>query len=226
MTVSLTRSKTVIELGKRLVGQLDVEDDLLASWMAHDIAQRINAAEKSSAEDKAVSHDACAKAILELWRYRSALPDHLRPLGELEPVIRTLASLDVERTDHRYYPQALREAATADVDETTKQWLELAIGLDYSARLLIQFALRSAAQKAASKAESWVELAQQAGADEGAEGPVIRFILGQDEEGETDEDQQAALRDKLSRLENFATLAASLATDLRAQLDSNSTEER
>lgn len=224
--VSLTRSKAVLELGKQLVSQLDANDDLLASWMAHDIAQRIESAEKVPPEGKVAAQDACAKAILELWRYRSAVPRHLRPLGELEPVLRTLASLDVERTDYRYYPQTLRKAATADADEVTKQWLELAIGLDYTARLLIQYALRSAAHRAASQAEAWVELALQAGVDEGPEGIIVKFILGDDEAGEVSEDKQnAALRDKLSRLESFADLAASLAKDLRAQLSSDNTEK-
>jgi hypothetical protein len=225
MTVSLTHSKAVLELGKRLVAQLGAGDDLLASWMAHDIAQKIEDVEKASAETKIVARDACAKAILEVWRYRGTLPEHLRPLGELEPVIRTLASLDVDRTDHRYYPQALREAATASADGASKEWLELATGLDYTARLLIQFALRSAAHHAASEAEPWIELATQAAADEGAEGPVVKIILerGDATEGSGDE-HNAALRDKLARLEGFAELAASRASDLRAQLGSEETE--
>ena len=224
--MSLTRSKSVLELGKRLVSQLDANDDLLASWMAHDIAQRMESAEKAPPEAKVEARDACAKAILELWRYRNAMPKHLRPLGELEPVFRALASLDVDRTDYRYHPQALREAATADTDETTKQWLELAIGIDYTARLLIQFALRSAAYRAASQAESWVELALQAGVDEGPEGVIVNFILGDDDADEESEDEQiAALRDKLSRLEQFVELAASLAKDLRAQLSSDNADK-
>lgn len=214
--MSLTRSKAVLELGRRLVAQLEADDDLMASWMAHDIAQRIEAAERAPAEDNAAAQDACAKAILELWRYRSALPSHLRPLGELEPALRTLASLDVDQTDYRYYPQALRAAATADADEATKQWLELALGLDYSARLLIQFALRSAAHRAASNADPWVELAREAGADEGIERTIVKIILVADEVGDAGENEQdAALRDRISRLESLASLANTLARDLR-----------
>ena len=147
--MSLTRSSAVLELGKKIVAQLDGKDDLLASWMAHYIAQRIEEAENASAEAKLTAEDVCANAILELWRYRSYLPNHLRPFGELEPIQRTLASLDVDGTDYRYHPTILHEAATADAEDDAKQWLELAIGLDYSARLLIQSALRSALRGAA-----------------------------------------------------------------------------
>lgn len=221
--MSLTRSKAVLELGKRLVAQLDVEDDFLASWMAHDVAQRIDAAEKAPANAEAPARDACAKAILELWQRRSVLPSHLRPFRELDPVLRTLTSLDPDQTDHRYYAAALREAATADTAEETKQWLDLAIGLDHAARLLIQFALRTAVHCAATDAEPWVELAREAGADARPEDTVIRFILEKDGTArieQTDKSgQDDALRDKLSRLESFADAAASLANELRSQLD-------
>jgi len=224
--VSLTRSEAVLELGRRLVAQLDASDDLLASWMAHYVAQLIEEAEKAPPGAWGAAKEACAKAILELWQYRSALPSHLRPLGELEPVSRTLATLDFDQTDYRYYPQALREAATANADEDTKQWLDLAIGLDYTARVLIQFALRAAADRAASEAEPWIEVARQTGAVEGTEEVVVNFVLERDDTTEPNEDKQtAALRDKLSRLESFASLAAGLVEDIQAQLGSDDAKE-
>lgn len=223
--MSLTRSSAVLELGKKLVAQLDCEDDLVASWMAHYIAQRIEEAEDASAEAKLAAEDACAKAILELWQYRSSLPSHLRPFGELEPIQRTLASLDVDRTDYRYHPTILREAATADADEDVKEWIELAIGLDYSARLLIQSALRAAAQRAASQAEPWVELAGRASADEGVERIIVKFVRGGDEETEPEKSAlDAALLDQAARLESFAKLGALMAKELRAELDLGSAE--
>jgi hypothetical protein len=224
--VSLTRSEAVLELGKKMVAHFEAGGDLLASWMAHYVAQLIDAAEKAPQEAQGIAQEACAKAILELWRHRSSLPTHLRPLGELEPIQRTLALLDVDRTDFRYYPAALREAATADADEAAKQWLKLAIGIDYSARLLIGFALRSAADRAASQVEPWVELALQAGVDEGPESFIVRFIRGADEESDLDEDEQdAALLNKASKLESFAELASVLAHSLRGELSPEHSEE-
>lgn len=224
--MSLTRSEAVLKLGKKLVAQLDGKDDLLASWMAHYIAQRIEVAQNALPEDRGAAEAACAEAILELWRHRSSFPAHLRPLAALEPIQRTLASLDVDRTDYRYHPVALREAATADADEPAKKWLDLAIGIDYTARLLLQLALRSAADRAASESEPWVELAREAGAEEGPETFVIRFVRSTDEIGEADGDKdKAALLDKVSRLEKFAKIATSLARDLRGELSHGNTEE-
>jgi hypothetical protein len=208
----------VLELGKRLVSQLDAADDFLASWMAHYIAQRIKDAEESPEDAKAAATDSCAKAILELWEHRSSLPDQVRPLRDLEPVVRTLASLDVDQTQYRYYPEVLRDAEMADADEGAQQWLKLARSLDYSARLLMQFALRSAAQNAASQAEPWVELAAHAGAGDRTERTVVRFILDNEDE-EKQSPAESALKDRLSRLESFIDLAQTVATELRAQLD-------
>lgn len=47
----------------------------------------------------------------------------------------------------------------------------------------MQFAPRSAAHNAASQAESWVELALQASAGDGAERVVVKFILDDDDAG-------------------------------------------
>lgn len=226
--MSLKRSKAVIELGKRLVAQFDTADDLLASWMAHHIAERIEAADKAPVCEKVERQNECAEAILQLWRHRSVLPPHLRPLGEIEPVMRTLASLDVEQTDYRYHRNALREAAVAEVDdEDTKRWLELATGIDYTARLLVQFALRTAAARAASNAQAWVELAQLAEAEEGADRAIVRFIVQSEDGTEPVEDyEKAHRRDRLSRLEAFVQLASALAEEWRAKSDSAKQEAK
>lgn len=220
--MSLTRSRAVVELGQKLVGQLGAEDDLLSAWMAHRIAELMDAAGQASLDCKTAAEEACSKAILELWKHRSALRCDFSPVRELEPILRTLASLDVERTRHRYFPNGLVGAETGEVGEATKQWLDLAVGVDYTARLLVQFALRNAAEDAVSKAAPWVELARQAGADEDAVGVVVKFLL---EETKIDDSQKdvddSKLRDRLSRLEAFSQLATEFAKDLRARLASD-----
>jgi hypothetical protein len=112
----------------------------------------------------------------------------------------------------------LREAEIADADEAAKKWLKLARSLDYTARLLMQFALRSAAQNAASRAEPWVELAADAGAGGHAERTVVRFILDNEDDGKMSP-SESALKDRLTRLESFVDLAQTVAAEFRTQLD-------
>lgn len=228
---STAHSKAILELGKRLVTQLDLDGDLLAQWMAHDISARIDAIERASPEASASARDDCARSILTLWSHRNELPSHLRVFKDIDPLIRTLAALDVENgDDYRYFRPILREAALDETDPAMNKWLELALGLDYSARVLIQYALRSAGASAASKARPWVEAAMKAGVDPLVERQTIEFLLERwrsikDEDEDEDEEKavlQEALRDKISKLENFAQLASAIATELRDQLDSES----
>ncbi|WP_345863022.1 hypothetical protein [Shewanella algae] len=215
--VSLNRSEAVIELGKRLVTQLSIDNhDILSSWMAHRIAELIKDAE-NCADDSEVA-EACSTAILSLWEHRSSLPEHLRPLGDLEPVIRTLVALDVDDDEYHFYRPALREAATADVEGDVKEWLDLAIGLDYSARLLIRYALKNAAEKSVLKAEPWVQLALEAGANEGAEALLVKFTLDKEVNSEL-ETKKAYLQERLSRLRGFVALASEAVGSLEAELE-------
>ncbi|ALU44171.1 hypothetical protein [Pseudoalteromonas rubra] len=215
--MSLDRSEAVIELGKRLVTQLKISNqDILCSWMAHYVAELINNVEECPDNQEHI--ELCSQEILNLWKHRTVLPNETRPFSDLEPILRTLVALDVSEKEYHYYYPALREAATADVDEATKGWIDLAIGLDYSARLLIRYALKSAAVKSASEAEPWIKLAQEAGAIEGAEDPVIRFFLDSEDE-ENESDKKAALEDKIVRLEGFNALSIELISSLKAELE-------
>jgi hypothetical protein len=132
-------------------------------------------------------------------------------------VLRTLQSLDVDHAHYRYYPNALEAVDIAEAPEDVRQWLKLAIEFDYTARLLIRFALRSAVGAMADDAAPWVELARAAGAEEGPEGLIVKLVFGDKQEPEEDP-QVASLRDKLSRLESFTKLAEALAADIRTRL--------
>jgi hypothetical protein len=81
---SLDRSRAVIELGKRLVVQLKLGDDLLSQWMAHLIAERMDAVEHALPEARTSAQDACAATVFQLWDHRNSLPAHIRPFRALE----------------------------------------------------------------------------------------------------------------------------------------------
>ncbi|MGG2102661.1 AVAST type 3 anti-phage proein Avs3b [Stenotrophomonas sp. NRRL B-14846] len=217
--MSLTRSDAIVELGKRLVAELSTDEDLLASWMAHDIAEKIAATETAKGKAKTAAETACAKAILMLWEYRESLPRRFRPFRELEPALRTLASLDIDRKESLYFPNHLRAAEDIEPDEPARTWLSLAIGLDHTARILIAFSLREAAATAATNAIPWVTLAQEAGIQEDVEEPLIRFVLDPDER--IDSESYLAInkiKDKLAKLEEFMRLATVIADELRVRL--------
>lgn len=220
--MSLTRSDAVIALGKRLVGLLQAKDDLLGGWMAHHLATLITAAETASPETRAEACAACSSAVLEIWRHRNTLPPHMRPLGELEPILATLASLGSDPGSFRYHAPTLKSAALAKTEGATKQWLELALGLDYSARVLIDAALRAAAASSQNSAEDWVELARQAGGDEGPEVALLGFLDPDFNAQKAEASRQRRdMEDQVRRLRSFAELANAHADHIESQLDSS-----
>lgn len=217
--MSLTRSDAVIALGKRLVASLQAQDDLLGGWMAHYLATLITAAETASPEKRAEACAACSAAVLEIWRHRNTLPSHMRPLGELEPILATLDSLGSDPDSFRYHAPTLKSVALAKTEGATKQWLELALGLDYSARALIDAALRAAAASSQNSAEEWVELARQAGGDEGREVALLGFLDPDfNVKGVEVRRQQSDLEDQVRRLRSFAEMANACADDIQSRL--------
>jgi len=109
-----------------------------------------------------------------------------------------------------------------DVTSESKKWLELAEGLDYSAKMLIRYCLEQASQDALDKTQKLVKLAQDAGLEDGIEFSVIRFITSKNEledQSETDEKARRLLEDRINRLMAFKDMADELARAMLKQLE-------
>ncbi len=222
---SLARSEAVIELGTQLVGELSSDAGLLTQWMAHDIASHISNAKSAGPETQQSAREECSNAILSLWAHQNALPAHLQPFRELEPILRTLAALDGDNEDsYRHFPSFLRQAVTMDADEETKRWLTMAMGVDFTARLLIQQALRSAGARSLSKIESWVQLAANAGVDPTPELQAVEFLkarVASKNDDEDNTDTKAARSQTIAKLRSFITIASLLADRMQAEVESS-----
>lgn len=216
---SLDRSKAVIDFGKRLVANLNLGDDMMAQWMAHLIAERMDAAESAPPEERASAQDSCAQAIFELWARRNNLPSHIRPFRDLEPLLQTLVSLNVEGGSRfRYFPQHPSDEELEGAEIQGSQYLKLAVNLDYSARVLIQYLLSSVAESVGDKVNPWLDAAINAKADAVLEARVIKFFTAGAKMPGSDEVAQEALLDKIEKLEAFSQLATAVAAEFRSQL--------
>ncbi|XKY25135.1 hypothetical protein HKW97_24180 (plasmid) [Pseudomonas luteola] len=221
---SLNRSKAVIELGKRIVAGLMLGDDVTAQWMAHLVAEKISAAEDASetVRDSAVAE--CVDVILKLWAHRYILPPYMRPLRELDPLLRTLNSLGVNEADKlRFFarPPTSEELESASEDE--KELFEFAIGIDQAARELIRYALSVAAERSVNVVNPWLEEVVKGGLEATVELRVSRFVAEGLLKSQKEANRQAML-DRADRLESFAQAALFLADNMRKTL-SQDTEE-
>ena len=178
------RSENVIDLGNQIVGQLALDEigDTLATWMAHYVAEKVQAAEHATSDDRDHRSNVCAEAILTLWRHRNELPSGKRPFEEIEPIARALQSLDPDDTTPRYFRQARSLAPLQEEAAETARWLEIAAGLDYTARILIRYCLVAAAGAAIDKSRRWVELAHAASLANGIDIQIVHLI---EETGQT-----------------------------------------
>lgn len=221
---SLDRSKAVIALGKRIVAGLKLGDDVTAQWMAHLVAEKISAAEHASetAQDAVVVE--CVDVILKLWAHRYTLPPYMRPLRELDPLLRTLNSLGVNEKDQlRFFarPPSSEELDGATEDE--KKLFEFAIGIDQVARELIRHALGIAAERSVDVVKPWLEEAFTGSLEATVELRISRFVAEDLLKGQEKASQQALL-DRIDRLESFANAALFLAGEMRKSLPQDTEE--
>lgn len=213
---SLERSRAVIELGKRLVAQLKLGDDELAQWMAHVLAERIHDAENAPPESRIAAQNSCAELVFQLWERRYSLPARLRPFKKLGPLLRTLDTLDASNGPRLRFMQ--EPPADVEVEEDVEKMLSLAVKLDDAARILVQHFLATAARQGSEELKPWIRSAADAEADVTLEVRIVNFVDG-GLECSSDDAKFASeiLKNKIQKLEIFASLAASHAADLRAK---------
>jgi hypothetical protein len=226
-------SDPVVELGKKLVSQLDLENsvDTLARWMSHHIASLIQEVESASGEERRAKEKECREAILELWKVRHEMPNGRRPLESFEGIFRALASFDPADSTPRYYRASRppRNDLGQESDETA-QWLELVEGFDYSARVLMRYCLTRAAETAVDKSREWVELAGKLNSTRDDDDlRVLQVIIREADMTKKPNLEEAArklMEDRLNRLKGFLRLAGLVSQELEQRLAKPSRPKR
>lgn len=221
--VERIRSDSVLALGKKLVDELGLDQsvDTLGRWMAHYIAEIMEAAESATGKARDRKMSECSDAILKLWAHRSELPNGRRPFEEFEQIFRALKSLDLDDPTPRHFRQARLAAEQDDEDDSTKQWLNIASGLDDTARVLIRYCLAIAAQETVDKSREWVALAEAIAEEEDIDVRMVRAIVEDTEvlnSENPDDTAKAKIEDLLKRLEAFTAFSSKLSSHLREQL--------
>ena len=195
--------------------------DTLGRWMAHYIAELIDAAENAPPDELAVSQKKCFHAILELWGHRAELPNGKRPFEDLEPIIRALESLNPDDETPRYFRSVRSGIVATDEDPQTLSLLENVSDIDSTARILIGQALSQVAHSATNKSKVWVALAKEAGIDLGVADIVIQFVSSSSV-GKTNIDlskyESEHLQKRIKQLEDFAEMAAQVSANLKERL--------
>ena len=211
-------------LGQKLVDELGLDQsvDTLGRWMAHYIAEKMEDAEAATGEACNRKMSECSDAILKLWAHRNELPDGKRPFEEFGQIFRVLQSLDLDDPTPRYFRQTRSAAEQDDKGDATKQWLNIASGVDDAARGLIRYCLAIAAQEAVDKSRDWVALAEAIAEEEEIDIRTVRAIVEDVEvlhSENPDDAARAKIEDLLKGLETFTALSCALSSHLKGLLE-------
>lgn len=217
----------VINLGKALVQELGLEPgvDTFSRWMAHYIAEQIATAENTTGDEKAKAQQCCFETILTLWQHHSSLPNGHRPFENFEPIFRALNGLDPDNPQpfYRFWQKETDDELESPASEI-KEWIDLALGIDDAARVLIDFAIKQAAANAVDeKTSAW--LMNAANLSDADDITIIRIISGDLDEQHSDnllhlrEQQKKSLKSKIEKLEAFLELSQTIRLELIDDLD-------
>jgi len=150
--------------------------DTLGRWMAHHIAELIQEAESANDDARPVKMANVREAVLALWSHRHALPNGRSPFAGMEPIFNALESLDPEIPDFRYFSISSAPHASDEESEEVQKYVDMAKAVDRASKVIVNFCIAKAAERALDSSKAWVQLASKAEADEGLDITLIRII--------------------------------------------------
>ncbi len=171
-------SEAVMALGRKLVEHLEFEpdNDLLAGWMAHYLAERMLAVETATSEGRAALEKQCAEAILEVWAHRHNLEPGIPAFADLRALEGAILALEPDRAPFRYFSPLQGAMSELQPSKEAQQWIELAATVDDSARELIRYCLRRALDDSIDSGEAWLDTAHEILGEDGPERLIITFL--------------------------------------------------
>lgn len=216
----------IIALGKLLATEmgLDQSTNTLARWMAHHVAEVIQVAESSVGSDKIDAEDRCRELILSLWKHISYFPGGDHPLGELKNLLATISALDPDNKTYFYSLEATSRPEKSELSEETLNWLELARGIDFSARMLIGMCLKRAACDIAEEKHELLKLAEAFDGEQSLN-LIVKFVSEENSEStdvlkETERTERArALEIRVTRLKAIFELSQMMVEGLEGEIE-------
>lgn len=191
--------------------------------MAHYVSELIIKAEQAVGDDKAIAEKKCFDAILDLWKHRAEFPNDSYPLHELKPFLRAIHSLDPNDDTPRYYRPIWQQLQEEEKEnDEIKEWVELADGIDRTARILIENCFASAAQHISDKPKTWISLVEEAEFELTPEQLIINFLSSENDPTDKDEsieERNEEIENLIGRLEAFSIRAKRYADALKDKLE-------
>jgi hypothetical protein len=207
-----SQPENVLQLGKRLVRQLGLDDstDTLSRWIAHALAERMEAVETAEPSDRDRLEHETIDLILKLWSHRRDFPADNRPFKDVEDLSLTLAQLVREEPTSRYFSSDAR-AAIEEAPNPARMWLKRALAIEQAARAVINYCLSAADEATPGDRRQWADLAEAAGLGDDVDVRIVRFthllpfLLEEEQSGDLATRALASLKEKTSLMREIAS---------------------
>ncbi len=194
--------------------------------MAHYIAEQIALAEQETGNEKNDAKKSCFKTILNLWEHHSSFPTGRRPFENFESIFRILDRFDPENTRSLYFSSQNIQSTKSDctIIEVQK-WLDIALDIDRTARVLIDFAFKQAAKNAMDdKTKSWLNKLCGLTGDLDVEVIKRLVLLDQDNQGTEDSTPyikklENSIKSKIGMLDKFLELSDAVRDALLTEIE-------
>lgn len=220
---ALPRYEQVLALGRRLVFELGTEPSTrtLCGWMAHYIAELIDAADNASSQEGAALKEKCYDSILKLWKHRAALPNGMDPLEDFKPIARALKRLDPD-SELSLFRYASDSDPGLDEDPDIARLLEFARLVESTARILIYYTFVDAARIATDKSLTWLDIASDIDHLAPPVEMIVQFGVAESSNDERKknacERERKEIEEYIQRLDEFVTMASEFRVKLSARL--------
>lgn len=224
--------KKTINLGKLFVKEFGLEPgvDTLGRWLAHYLAEKIEAAENSSGKEKAKLEKECFETILKIWHNRWKMQRENRPFQNFEKIFDFIVKLKPERGRPFYFdiPSNIQKVKSKKSDKS-HGWLDAATEVDKFARICINYALSKAASSLNTKeTDEWLQNAPDLTAD--FDTKIIRFVLKQEDDFNNTDDEDSnekfmqkvkveKIKANIELLQNFSKLNSKFLKALKQDLN-------
>lgn len=221
----LKQFSEILKLGELLVKELDFDQsvDTLGRWMAHHVSDLMTDVKNSKGRKKQEAEEKCREAILALWKHIDVFRKRPRLLEETELLFETISKLNPDKTSNFYSFLTNAEIKKSSASEDINEWLELSLGIDYSARLLIGMCLKEAAEEIKSSNEEWLDLAKKLDIDI-PKTIVIRSLTDENQHSETNfevgqrEERIKYLKERKKRLTTLLDLSEKLLLEIDGEI--------
>jgi len=151
-----------LELGKAIASALD-DTDTLGRWMAHYLAEQLDALDALQGAELAQAESEVADLIIRLWRHRRSLPTRSSALAAVDSVERAIARLDPDRPMWGYYSPFGDEPTPGEQITETDASLRVALAIDRAAGDVVHALVGYAAATAEVTDAEWVQLGLRVG---------------------------------------------------------------